>query len=150
MMKKLVIGGAAAALVVVGAASAAQLTGVQDTTLAGNQITVSGADLEGIDFTTTYVGGGNGNGAKTNVLQTLTIDLDRADVTVTGRLLQNVTGGNNFAQDVNGSRGGYIAESAATKFDGKVTDADGKVTFDLTWQQIPVENVDALDILVTG
>ena len=50
------------------------------------QVTVSGADLEGIDFTTTYIGGGTGNGAKTNVLQTITIDLDRADVleTVSG------------------------------------------------------------------
>ena len=31
-----------------------------------------------------------------------------------------------------------------------MTDADGKVTFNLDWQQIPVVNVDALDILVTG
>ena len=150
MMKKLVIGGAAAALVVAGAASAAQLTGVDDTTLAGKQITVSGAELEGVDFTTTYVGGGQGNGEKTNVLQTLTIDLDKADVTVSGRLLQNVTGGNDYAKDVNGSKGGYLSDSAATKFDGKITDANGVVTFDLTWQQIPVENVDALDIIVTG
>ena len=153
MMKKLVIGGAAAALVVAGAASAAQLTGVDDTTLAGKQITVSGAELEGVDFTTTYVGGGQGNGEKTNVLQTLTIDLDKADVDVTGRLLQNDpnrAGFTIFAQDVNGAKGGYLSDSAATKFDGKTTDANGLVTFDLTWQQIPVENIDALDIIVTG
>ena len=149
MMKKLVIGGAAAALVVAGAASAAQLTGVDDTTLAGKQITVSGADLEGVDFTTTYVG----NNPQTAVLQTLTIDLDKADVDVTGRLLQNDpnrAGFTIFAQDVNGAKGGYLSDSAATKFDGKTTDANGLVTFDLTWQQIPVENVDALDIIVTG
>jgi hypothetical protein len=149
-MKKLVIGGAAAALVVVGAASAAQLTGVQDTTLAGNQITVSGADLEGIDFTTTYISGGTGNGAKTNILQTITIDLDKAGVNVTGRLLQDVTGGNDFAKDVEGKKKGYLADDDADRFAGKMTDADGKVTFDLDGQQIPVENVDALDILVTG
>lgn len=155
MIKKIVIGGTAAALLVAGAASAAQLTG-DDTTLANGQFTVSGAELKDIEFTTTYEGGGQGNGAKTAVVETLTLELDKAGVNVTGRILQNVNGGNDYATDVNGKRGGYLADSAATKFQGKVTDSDGKVTFTFfktgvtDWQAIPVENVDAIDITVTG
>lgn len=150
MMKKIIVGGAAAALVVVGVASAAQLSGTSETTMAGGQISVSGAELEGVGFSTTYIGGGVGNGEKTNIVSSITLDLDKADVSVSGRILQDVHLGNDYAKDVNGKKGGYLADSSATKFDGKVTDADGKVTFDLAWQQIPVENVDALDILVTG
>ena len=149
MIKKIIIGAAAAGLLVAGAASAAQLTGIQDTTLAGNQITVSGAELEGVAFTTDYINGGVGNGEKTAIISTITLDLDQAAVTVQGRMLQDVTGGNDYAKDVNGSKGGYLADSVATKFDGKVTDADGKVTFDVKWQSIPVENLDAIDVVVT-
>ena len=102
IIKKIVIGGASAALLVAGAASAAQLTGVSDTTLAGSQVTFSGAELEGIDFTTDYIGGNSGNGAKTNVLTTVTIDLDKAGVTVTGRILQDIGGA---SQDFRQGRG---------------------------------------------
>lgn len=149
MIKKIVIGTAAAGLVVAGAASAAQLTGVDDTTLANGQVSVSGAELKSVDFTTTYVGGGQGNGPKTAVVDTITLKLDAADVNVAGRILQNVKGGNDYAKDVDGTKGGYLADSAATKFDGKVTDASGVVTFKL-FEKIPVENVDAIDIIVTG
>ncbi|MGB9374760.1 MAG: hypothetical protein WCA82_11445 [Jiangellales bacterium] len=142
MIKKIVIGGAAAALLVAGAASAAQLTGVSDTTLAGSQVTVSGAELEGVEFGHTYIGGGQGNGEKTAVISTVTLDLDKAGVDVQGRLLENVPRGNDYVKNVDGQKKGYLAITE--------TDADGKVTFDITDQKIEVEAVDAIDIIVTS
>ena len=150
MIKKIVLGGAAAALLVAGAASAAQLTGVSDTTLAGSQVTVSGAELEGVEFGHTYIGGGQGNGAKTAIISTVTLDLDQAGVSVQGRMLENVNGGNDYVKNVDGQKNGYLADSEGTKFAGKVTDSDGKVTFNVAWEKIEVEAVDALDIVVTS
>ena len=141
-MKKIIVAGAAAAVVLLGTASASQLAGVSESTLAGKQVTVSGAKLEAIDFSHTYINGGLGNGPKTAVLNTVTVDLDKAGVEVQGRLLQNVTGGNDFAKDVDGKKGGHLAPV--------VTDAEGRATFKVDGLKIPLGNVDAIDLVVTN
>lgn len=76
MIKKIVIGGAAAGLLVAGAASAAKLGGVSDKTLASGQVTVSGTTLDSIQFENDWIGA-TVNGKyddKVNVVKTIHFD----------------------------------------------------------------------------
>ncbi|MCU0296022.1 MAG: hypothetical protein MUD05_08205 [Candidatus Nanopelagicales bacterium] len=82
MIKKIVIGGAAAGLLVAGAASAAKLTAAEQT-LANGQIKVSGAVLEDMDVRTFEFGQ-----SKTPTVAYVTLDFDKANVFVEGNLLK--------------------------------------------------------------
>lgn len=144
MIKKIVIGGAAAGLLVAGAASAASLGGVKDKTLANGQLTVSGTTLDSIQLENDWIGVGSDD--KVNVVKTIHFDFaDEAE----GMYLEF------GVLDVNGKWKAYYGPDSPSytgldpaKF---VIGTDGKISVSIpNAKPILVKDLGELDIVVTS